>query len=90
VLRHSFKSLMRHRVEANVQPENTASIALVRLGGLPARGYSPHYLKIAGRWRDHERWAILHEEWAQVRQTRAPDPRGEEATSDSGGAAGTP
>ena len=56
---HAFKSLKLHRLEANIQPENTASIALVTSCGFTQEGYSPRYLKIGGRWRDHERWAIL-------------------------------
>jgi hypothetical protein len=32
--------------------------ALVESLGFEREGYSPRYLKIAGRWRDHERWAI--------------------------------
>lgn len=59
VLRHAFKSLKLHRLEANIQPKNAASIALVRSCGFVQEGYSPKYLKIGGQWRDHERWAIL-------------------------------
>ena len=58
VVRHAFKTLKLHRLEANVQPENLASIALVRSCGFSKEGYSPRYLKVRGKWRDHERWAI--------------------------------
>jgi ribosomal-protein-alanine N-acetyltransferase len=59
VARHAFRRLGLHRVEANIQPGNQASIALVRACGFRQEGYSPRYLKIGGRWRDHERWALL-------------------------------
>ena len=59
VVRHAFNSMKLHRLEANIQPGNAASIALVRSCGFAKEGYSPRYLKIGGRWRDHERWAIL-------------------------------
>jgi predicted ATPase len=38
---------------------NAASIALVKSCAFSKEGFSPRYLKIGGRWRDHERWAIL-------------------------------
>ena len=59
VLRHAFKTLKLHRLEANIQPGNRRSIALVEACGFAREGYSPRYLKIGGRWRDHERWAKL-------------------------------
>jgi [ribosomal protein S5]-alanine N-acetyltransferase len=76
VLRHAFETLELHRVEANIQPGNAASIALAEGAGFHREGFSPRYLKIGGRWRDHERWAILAEEW---RRRSAPASRGASA-----------
>jgi ribosomal-protein-alanine N-acetyltransferase len=63
VLRHAFLDLHLHRIEANIQPGNNASIALARGAGFRREGFSRRYLKIGGRWRDHERWAILVDDW---------------------------
>lgn len=63
IVRFSFKDLKLHRVEANIQPDNLASIALVKRLGFSREGFSPKYLKIGGRWRDHERWALIKENW---------------------------
>jgi ribosomal-protein-alanine N-acetyltransferase len=68
VLGETFTRLGLHRVEANIQPGNAASIALVRRVGFELEGLSPRYLKIGGRWRDHERWAILSERWSAGRR----------------------
>jgi ribosomal-protein-alanine N-acetyltransferase len=63
VVTHAFHALGLHRLEANIQPGNGPSRALVRRLGFRQEGYSPRYLKIDGDWRDHERWAVLADEW---------------------------
>jgi [ribosomal protein S5]-alanine N-acetyltransferase len=63
VLRHAFGAQGLHRIEANIQPGNERSARLVDAIGFRREGFSPRYLKIRGRWRDHDRWAILAEEF---------------------------
>jgi ribosomal-protein-alanine N-acetyltransferase len=70
VLRRAFTDLRLHRVEANIQPANPRSIALVRRCGFVKEGFSVRYLKVGGRWRDHEHWAIRAELWREQRRRR--------------------
>ena len=61
VLSEAFDKLKLHRLEANIQPDNYKSIDFVKRNGFKQEGFSPNYLKINGKWCDHERWAIVSE-----------------------------
>jgi ribosomal-protein-alanine N-acetyltransferase len=63
VVSRAFRTLRLHRLEANIQLDNEASRRLIQRLGFRLEGFSPRYLKIAGKWRDHERWALTAEEW---------------------------
>jgi ribosomal-protein-alanine N-acetyltransferase len=65
MLDSAFGRLKLHRVEANVQPENKPSIAVLKRNGFTKEGFSRRYLKIGSKWRDHERWAIIREDFVQ-------------------------
>jgi len=64
LLKEAFEELHLHRLEANIQPENQASIRLVSNAGFVKEGFSRNYLRIGGlEWKDHERWAIINAMW---------------------------
>ena len=55
----AFSKLKLHRLEANIQPQNSASIQLIRACGFTQEGYSPKFLRMNGVWCDHQRWALI-------------------------------
>ena len=59
----AWNELGLHRMEANIQPGNHRSRALMQRLGFKQEGFSPRYLCIGGEWRDHERWALLEEDY---------------------------
>lgn len=65
ILQHAFENLKLHRIEANVQPHNLASIKVLQRCGFTKEGFSRKYLKIDDVWCDHERWAIIVEDWIE-------------------------
>ena len=66
ILKKVFTEMNLHRLEANIQPDNTHSLFLIQSKHFRREGFSPRYLKINGEWRDHERWAITYEDWVEL------------------------
>lgn len=61
---HVMRRLALHRIEINIRPENTASLAVVRKLGFRDEGVRPRYLHIDGAWRDHRSFAVTTEDLA--------------------------
>ena len=61
VIAKAFGPMKLHRLEANIQPDNTASIALVKACGFEKEGLSRQFLRKNGEWKDHERWSLLND-----------------------------
>ncbi|WP_395104702.1 GNAT family N-acetyltransferase [Actinomadura sp. SCN-SB] len=58
-VRYGFGALRLHRLEADIQPGNVASMRVAAKAGLRREGLSRGLIRIDGVWRDHERWAII-------------------------------
>jgi ribosomal-protein-alanine N-acetyltransferase len=64
VLDYCFDVLATHRVEALIEPGNTASIRLAeRLGFRWEGGLMRHRLLVGDTWRDVRMYALLEDEW---------------------------
>jgi ribosomal-protein-alanine N-acetyltransferase len=50
---YCFNTMLLHRIEINVRPENAASCAVATKAGFTQESYRPRYLHIDGDWRDH-------------------------------------
>ncbi|HEU5161309.1 MAG TPA: GNAT family protein [Streptosporangiaceae bacterium] len=57
VVRYAFDELRLDRLEADIQPANAASMRVVEQAGFRPVAAAPQAIRIAGEWRDHERWA---------------------------------
>jgi len=58
----AFDDLDLHRVEVAVVPRNTKSLAVARRCGFAEEGLSRRYIRIAGTWEDHVRFARIRED----------------------------
>ena len=63
VVTFAFEALGLHRVQAAVMPHNTASLKVLAKLGFRKEGECARYLQIAGRWADHDVFAVTTEEW---------------------------
>ena len=61
VVNLAFSEMGLHRVEVNIMPRNSRSLAVAERAGFVREGYSPRYLRIAGRWEDHVRLGRVNE-----------------------------
>lgn len=63
-VRHAFEDLGLHRVQANVMTRNPRSARVLEKAGFRKEGLALRYLEIAGRWEDHDMYAITVEDVA--------------------------
>lgn len=59
---HLFDVVGLHRVEANIRPENAASLRVVEKLGFRLEGRHERYLYIDGAWRDHLTYALVRDD----------------------------
>jgi ribosomal-protein-alanine N-acetyltransferase len=58
----AFAHLRLNRLEAACLPSNAASKRVLDKVGFKLEGRARRYLKIDGRWQDHDLYALLHDD----------------------------
>jgi ribosomal-protein-alanine N-acetyltransferase len=56
---YALSTLRLHRIELNIRPENSASLAVAEKVGYRKEGFREKYLHIDGDWRDHITHVLL-------------------------------
>lgn len=72
VLEYVFVTLELHRVIAITDCENGASVALLERLGLRREGHFRQNVWFKGKWGDEYLYAMLQEEWLNIRSTNGP------------------
>ncbi len=67
ILDHAFATMDLHRIEADVDPDNEASLGLLQRLGFHREGYMPQRWWIDGRWADSVFFGLLAEDWRAAR-----------------------
>jgi ribosomal-protein-alanine N-acetyltransferase len=70
ICRFAFEHAGLHRVQPAVIPRNIRSIRVVQKAGFRLEGRALRYLNIAGRWEDHDIYAMTLEDWERRRKER--------------------
>lgn len=60
IIAFAFDTLQLHRLQANYQPDNVRSAALLRRLGFAVEGQAKDYLYLDGAWRDHVLTALTN------------------------------
>ena len=67
VLALAFDTLRLHRVSAQLNPRNDASIALCTRLGMRAEAFFVRDVWFKGNWADTAMYAVLRDEWVAAR-----------------------
>ena len=70
LLELSFGELGMHRVFAELDPRNAASVAICTRLGMRHEGHFVEHMWLKGEWTDTGHYAILEREWAATRADR--------------------
>lgn len=62
--RFAFEEIDLHRIQAGVLPRNIGSIRVLEKNKFRYEGLAKRYLRINGRWEDHNLYAITREDWS--------------------------
>ncbi len=68
IIDYIFTTLKKHRIVASVDPENTASIRLLKNLGFRKEGYFVKSVLIHGEWKDDMVLGIVEEEWQKMKK----------------------